>query len=115
MHFESVKNTKANVSQGAGIAAAQTISDKNVDALLTGYVGPKALQALESTEIKIYEGVNINETVKEAVHKFNQGIYQEKKDTAKTDTLSSSPSRSRGSGRGGRGRGRGRCQREIIS
>jgi predicted Fe-Mo cluster-binding NifX family protein len=106
LQFEPVINSKADTSQGAGIAAAQTISDLGVDGLLTGYVGPKALAALESAGIKIYEGVSVNDSIQDAVKKFNDGIHKVK------DMNSNAPiggqGKCRAGGGGGRGRGGGR-------
>lgn len=110
LKFESIANASANATQGAGIAAAQTISDTGVDALLTGYVGPKALMALENTGIKIHENININDTVREAVQKFNQDSYKKKNNTVQ-DTVCR-PGMGRGQKcAGGKGMGRGRGQR----
>lgn len=113
LQFEVIPNASASATQGAGIAAAQTISDKGVDALLTGYVGPKALMALENTGIKIYEGININETVQEAVQKFNQGSYKVKSDSIQDTTCRQGTGGGQRCG-GGRGRGQGRGQRGAL-
>lgn len=72
--FEAVENSNARASQGAGIAAAQLISNKGADGLLTGRVGPKALSALQASGIAIFEGL-IDSSVREAVSRFNQGGY----------------------------------------
>ena len=106
LEFESLPNASASATQGAGIAAAKTISDKGVDALLTGYVGPKALIALENTGIKIYEGININDTVRDSVQKFNQGTYKEKALSLQNATCRPGMRRGQRCG-GGRGMGRG--------
>ena len=43
MESETVENTQnLNLSQGAGIQAAQTIVENQVDCLITGHCGPKA-------------------------------------------------------------------------
>ena len=102
LQFESIVNKSADASQGAGIAAAQTISDLRVDGLLTGYVGPKAYGALENSDIKIYEGISVNDTVREAVKKFKEGQFKEK--TLQNTAVSSGAGRCRG----GMGRGGGR-------
>lgn len=115
LQFESVVNPNADAAQGAGIAAAQTISDLGVDDLLTGYVGPKALAALESSGIKIFEGVSVNDTIQDAVKKFNEGTFKEKDMTSPAATGGQGKCRSGGGmgrGRGvGRGMGRGFGQR----
>jgi|SRR5574344_1097565 len=43
-----------NATQGAGIQAAQTIIDNNIDALITGYCGPKAYKVLKAVDVPIY-------------------------------------------------------------
>ncbi|NOR10005.1 MAG: dinitrogenase iron-molybdenum cofactor biosynthesis protein [Desulfovibrionaceae bacterium] len=124
LQFEAVVNSSADASQGAGIAAAQTISNLGVDGLLTGYVGPKALAALESTGIKIFEGVSVKDTVQDAVKKFTAGTFKEKDMNAPAamggqGKCGAGMGRGRGGGRGvggggGRGMGRGQGQRGNI-
>ena len=105
--LEVVENTAASGGQGAGIAAAQLISDKGVDGLLTGYVGPHAFQALHAAGIKIFEGATHKETVREAIAKFNKGEYPEV--SAPSGVPGWGPGRGRGIGRR-MGGGRGKCK-----
>lgn len=63
-----VKNPAAQASSGAGIQAAQLISDQGVEVLLSGSVGPKAYTALSSGNIKMY--ITKDETVRKAVKSF---------------------------------------------
>ncbi|MCF8001051.1 MAG: NifB/NifX family molybdenum-iron cluster-binding protein [Halanaerobiales bacterium] len=63
--IELVKNSAAQASSGAGVQAAQLISDQGVEVLLSGSVGPKAYTALSSGNIKMY--ISQDETVHEAV------------------------------------------------
>lgn len=107
MHVDAVPNSAQAAGQGAGIAAAQIISDNGADALLTGVVGPNAFTALRAAKINIYEGLTGNETVKDAVEGFKQGAY------SKASAPSGGPGRGMGRGKGmggggGRGFGRGR-------
>ena len=104
LEMEALNNTAADVSQGAGIAAAQLIVDKGADALLTGHVGPKAYTALKNAGITIYEGASTGDTIQEAVNKFKQGQVKESSD-AGGDVICG-PGLGRGRG-GGRCRGRG--------
>ncbi|MFP3909174.1 MAG: NifB/NifX family molybdenum-iron cluster-binding protein [Archaeoglobaceae archaeon] len=62
---------------GAGIVAAQTLADKGVEILLTGRVGPNAMEALSSSKIKIYRASGMK--VEEAVKKLMQNELQEVK------------------------------------
>lgn len=105
--FEAIENSGVNASQGAGIAAAQIISDKGADGLLTGKVGPKAQAALEASDVAIYEGL-ASGSVKEAVSRFNDGAYSKSGD----DASQTGPGSGAGPGSGtcrrdGSGKGRG--------
>ncbi len=105
-NVEPVENSSVTVSQGAGIAAAQTIADKQVQALLTGRVGPKAQAALSAAGIKIYEGL-AQTTVQQALEQFRQGQFKESyADGATGNAAGIGRGRGMGSG-GGRGCGRG--------
>jgi len=73
LKFEYVQNGEAQVrAQGAGIQAAETVARKGVSAILTGYVGPKAFQALAAAGIRVAQDLE-NITVREAVERFNNG------------------------------------------
>jgi|Deesub1362A_J573_1020465.scaffolds.fasta_scaffold00285_7 predicted Fe-Mo cluster-binding NifX family protein len=60
----------AGRGSGAGISAAQLIADKGVEALLTGRVGPNALDALKSAGIKIYNagGMSVRKALDELLN-----------------------------------------------
>ena len=107
---EVVENPAATAGHGAGIAAAQTVSDKGVDAVLSGYVGPNAFKGLQAAGIKIFEGVSANDTVQEAVTKFSRSEYSET--TSPPEEPGCGPGKGRGRGHGmSRGRGGG-CRRQ---
>uniref|UniRef100_A0A7C5KAR6 Dinitrogenase iron-molybdenum cofactor biosynthesis protein n=1 Tax=Thermodesulfobium narugense TaxID=184064 RepID=A0A7C5KAR6_9BACT len=50
--YENSQNIKA--PQGAGLQAAQTIINANVDVLISKNIGPKAFNLLNSQNVKIY-------------------------------------------------------------
>jgi predicted Fe-Mo cluster-binding NifX family protein len=56
LKFEAIPNTSANASTGAGIQAAQAVTEKGVEAVITGSVGPSASQTLSASGIKIITG-----------------------------------------------------------
>jgi len=75
MAFEAVENTQnLQLAQGAGIQAGKTIINQKVDALVTGFCGPKAFMVLDSAKIKIYTGTS--GTVKDAVSQFKEGSLE---------------------------------------
>jgi predicted Fe-Mo cluster-binding NifX family protein len=76
METEYIDNGQSQVmAQGAGIQAAQLIAGAGVDYLLTGFVGPKAFQALSAVGIRV--GQNLEGlTVREAVERFKNGSVE---------------------------------------
>jgi predicted Fe-Mo cluster-binding NifX family protein len=94
--FEAVSNEAAMASGGAGIRAAQTVSSMNVEAVLTGSVGPNAFPALQDAGIKILSGVSGQ--VKSAIEGYKTDGFQE---------LTTPGPSNVGKGQGGPGRGLG--------
>ena len=74
MQFEGIENSSAMASGGAGIAAAQMISGKGVEAILTGNCGPNAYQVLSPAGIKVITGVS--GVVRDAVQAYKEGKLQ---------------------------------------
>jgi predicted Fe-Mo cluster-binding NifX family protein len=73
MESAYIDNGRSQVlSQGAGIQAAELIARAGVSCLLTGFVGPKAFQALTAAGIKV--GQNLEGlTVRQAVERYQSG------------------------------------------
>ena len=69
--FEAFENTNAASQGGAGIQAAQFVASKGAQAVLTGNVGPNAVQTLKAAGIEIYTG--LSGTVNEALEAFKAG------------------------------------------
>lgn len=74
MAFEAVDNSSSMSAGGAGISAVQQISNKGVQALLTGNCGPNAYQALSAAETKVITGVSGK--IKQAVQMYKSGDLQ---------------------------------------
>jgi predicted Fe-Mo cluster-binding NifX family protein len=75
--FHAVRNTALTAGRGAGVVAAQILSDLGAGVLLTGIVGPNAFQALKAARIKVYEGALETDTAATALDKFTQDMYRE--------------------------------------
>ena len=60
------------MAQGAGIQAAENVAGSGAKVVLTGYVGPKAFQALSAAGISVVQNLE-NLTVRQAVERFNKG------------------------------------------
>jgi len=71
MEYECIENPAINAGGGAGTKAAQLVSDKGAQAVLTGNVGPNAFTALTAAGIKIYVG--LSGSAQESIDKFKQG------------------------------------------
>ncbi len=71
LEYESLPNPGAMPSGGAGAQAAQFVIDHEVEAVLTGHVGPGAYHTLNASGLKIYIG--ISGTVRDAISQFQAG------------------------------------------
>ncbi len=53
--WEAVSNANREAAGGAGIRTAQSVVDRGVEAVITGNIGPNAMQVL-SGQVKVYTG-----------------------------------------------------------
>lgn len=67
---EAIENKSTDQMSGAGISAAQLIAEKDVKAVITGNVGPRALDVLKQFNIEIYYG---DGAIKEVLQEFING------------------------------------------
>jgi Uncharacterized conserved protein len=63
-----------SMAQGAGIQAAENVARAGASVVLSGFVGPKAFQALSAAGIAVIQDVE-NMTVAQAVEKYRQGVF----------------------------------------
>ena len=96
LDFEAVANEAAMTSGGAGIRAAQTVTSMNIEAVLTGSVGPNAFPALKEAGVRVLAGVS--GTVRSAIESYNKNMLQELETPGPSNV---------GKGQGGPGRGLG--------
>jgi predicted Fe-Mo cluster-binding NifX family protein len=74
-NIQSIDNTtNVEATQGAGIQAAQEVVRQGAQWILTGHVGPKAFQALNTAGISI--GTGAAGTVRETVERFRAGGFE---------------------------------------
>lgn len=74
LDYEAIDNSATLSSGGAGISAAQSVAEKDVKAVITGNVGPNAMNVLKAANIEIYKGGAA--TVKENVELFKKGALE---------------------------------------
>jgi len=73
METRYLDNGSAQVAaKGAGYQAAELVAGSGAKVVLSGYVGPKAFEALKAVDIQVGQECD-RMTVREAVEKFNQG------------------------------------------
>jgi len=72
LQWQSYPNPGASAAGGAGIQAAQFVSDQKVEAMLSGDFGPNAHTALERAGILMYV-YGDSRTAQEAVYAFKAG------------------------------------------
>ncbi len=109
MDWNATPNTAGGSSGGAGIEAAQIVSDMGVYAVLTGNIGPNAHRALKAAGIKVYVGAT--GTVSESIERFRRGELEEVGNATVPGHFGMGQGRGGGRGRGGGqggGLGRGR-------
>ncbi|MFZ2447778.1 MAG: NifB/NifX family molybdenum-iron cluster-binding protein [Syntrophobacteraceae bacterium] len=76
METRYIENGRSQVmAQGAGIQAAELIAGAGVGCVLTGFVGPKAFQALSAAKISVVQDLE-GMTVRQAVERFQSGAAQ---------------------------------------
>ena len=68
---QGLPNTAAESPHGAGIQAAQLVTDQNVRTVITGMVGPNAHRVLSAAGIEVVTGAT--GTVKDAIQKYKNG------------------------------------------
>ena len=71
MGLEAVPNPAVEAPSGAGVRAAELVSGAGVRAVLTGRVGPKAMNVLREAGVPVY--VARGGTVRQAVEAFKVG------------------------------------------
>ena len=112
MEYEAVDNPNLSAPGGAGIATAQLVADRGVEAVLTGNVGPNAYEALMAAGIEVVTGVG--GTVNEAVVGYKEGRFRASSQPtvgahfgARGTGMGGGMGMGRGMGMGGGGRGMG--------
>jgi len=71
-----VKNESWQAPRGAGIAAAQRVSDLGCQALITGNVGPNAFYALKAARIKVFTS-GFGKTVRDVLKDYKEDKLSE--------------------------------------
>ncbi len=71
MEYEAHNNADSSAGSGAGIATAQVVANRGVQAVLTGNIGPNAHRVLAEAGIETMTGVS--GTIKEAVERYRSG------------------------------------------
>jgi predicted Fe-Mo cluster-binding NifX family protein len=67
---EIIENKSMDQMGGAGISTAQLMAEKDVKAVITGNVGPRASDVLKQFDITVYYGEGI---IKDVLHQFIEG------------------------------------------
>lgn len=67
---EMIENKSTEQVSGAGILTAQLMAEKNINAVITGNVGPRALDVLNQFNIAIYYGDGV---IKNVLQEFIDG------------------------------------------
>ena len=71
---ETIENKSTEQTSGAGISTGQLIAEQEIKAVITGNVGPRALDILGQFGIKIYSGKG---RIKDVLDNFLKGGLEE--------------------------------------
>ena len=71
LEFEAISNPNMDARGGAGIQSGQIMANKQVEAVVTGNVGPNAFQTLNAAGIPVMTGAS--GTVREAIERYKKG------------------------------------------
>ena len=113
MSFEAFDNEGIALEGGAGIQSSQFVASKGAGAIITGNIGPNAVQTLSAAGIEIFMGQT--GSVREAIERYRRGDIKPEGSPNVTDHYgmsggASGMGRMCGMGRGmGMGKGMGRC------
>ena len=106
----SIPNANVNAASGAGIQAAQEVAKQGVSALITGNIGPNAMQTLSAAKIDVYQhqgGI----AVRAALEAFQRGELSKIEAPSVPGHSGAGQGRGPGQGmgrtKGGRGQGQG--------
>lgn len=72
--WKCLENNSINSSSGAGIATAQMLAQEGVNAVITGEVGPNAMQALKAADIDVL--YMSSGTVEQAIQRYKSGALE---------------------------------------
>jgi len=56
---DAIKNESTDQNSGAGVSTAQLMAENDINAVITGNVGPRALDVLNQFNVEIYIGQGI--------------------------------------------------------
>ncbi len=65
--LEAIKNIHKDMQGGAGISVAEMIASQNIGTVITGNIGPRALEVLNQFHINVFK---FNGTIKESMKNF---------------------------------------------
>jgi len=108
MSETSIPNANVNATSGAGIQVAQDVARQGAAALITGNIGPNAMQTLSAAGIDVYlhQGAG---SVRDVLGKFKLGELTKVAGPSVPGHAGSGQGMGQGRGRGGgRGSGAGR-------
>jgi len=69
-NVEAVENQSQKQMGGAGVTSSEFVANKEVKAIITGNVGPRAFSVFNQFEISVYQATG---KIKDALEKFNNG------------------------------------------
>jgi len=76
MACEAQENKNAHAASGAGTSCAQLVLEREIDAVISGRVGPNAYEVLKQGDVKIFIAPQ-DGSVREAIEKYKHNELQQ--------------------------------------
>lgn len=70
MEYDFISNDGVTCEHGAGVKASSQLAQMGIDAVITGRVGPNAMEILSGAEITIYRHMNVS--IEEEIKVFKE-------------------------------------------
>ncbi|RLC46830.1 MAG: hypothetical protein DRH57_05295 [Candidatus Cloacimonadota bacterium] len=74
--YSFYENNTENVAHGAGPQAVQKILKLGSNVLITGNIGPKAMDVLQSSKISVFQGL-AEKSIKENIQAYKDGLLEQ--------------------------------------
>jgi predicted Fe-Mo cluster-binding NifX family protein len=74
LQYEAIRNPNIDAMGGAGIQSGQIMAERQVEAVVTGNIGPNAFQTLHTAGISVMTGAS--GSVRQVIEQYKRGEFK---------------------------------------